>query len=195
MQRILSTTFAFLCATLLSTPALAQNAPRPVEGTIKSVAPDKSHFIIPGKKADVAVIITPETRCVLDDAPSTATQAIAVGREITAILSPDGTSAFIVLATSVPIKGTVKSVAADGSTVVVTSKNGDDMIIKLTATTRFTLDKNASTLASALVAGSTVTITTDSDDNATEIAARPARAPKNPSPTPGSSIGSTEFRI
>lgn len=185
MYRHLSILFLVaLLACLFTSRAFAQAAPNaPVQGTIKSVAQDKASFVVTVKKADVTVNLSKDTRFTRDDMPSDAAKALTVGADVNAILNADRT-AFVVLATTVPVKGAVKSVAADNGSFVVTLKTGEDVTVKVNAATKYTLDKNPSTMALALVAGNTATATLDAGGMATDVAAKTAKAPKTPTPVP-----------
>jgi len=163
---------------------MAQAAPTsPVTGAIKSVAADKTFFVVTVKKADVTVKVAPDTKYTLDDTPSDFAKAVVVDRDVNAILTSSG-NAFVVLVTNVPVKGTVKSVAADKASFVLTPKTGADITVKVNAATKYTLDKAASTLPLALVAGNTVTPTLGADGVATDVAAKSAKAPKAPASGP-----------
>ena len=82
------------------------------------------------------------------------------------------------------LKGTVKSVAADNTSFILTPKTGADVTVKVNAATKYTLDKAASTLPLALAAGNTVTVPLGIDGLAADITAKTAKAPKAPATAP-----------
>ncbi len=175
-----------LLTCLCASQTLAQTAPsQPVQGSIKSVAADKSSFVVTVKKADVTVLVTADTKYALDDSPSDFAKAITAGQDVNVILNANG-KAFVVLSTTVPpaSKGTVKSFAADNTSFILTPKTGADVTVKVNAATKYTLDKAASTLPLALAAGNTATVALGADGVATDVTAKSAKAPKAPATAP-----------
>lgn len=183
-RSLLSLVLMAFLASFWTAAARAQAVPNaPVTGAISSIAADKTSFSVTVKKAEVVVKVTADTKYTLDDTPSDFAKAIAVGRDVNAILTADG-NAFVVLVTNVPVKGTVKSLAADKASFVFTPKAGADVTVKIAVSTKITLDKNPSTAELALAAGNTVTVTMGADGVATDITAKSAKAPKTPTPAP-----------
>jgi len=176
-----------LLTSVMAASVMAQAAPQAIQGSVTSVGDNKASFGVTVKNTEVKVPVTPATRYALDDTASDFATAVVVGRDVNVIMTGDG-NAYIVMATSVPAKGTVKSAAA--GSIVVTTKKGADVTIKVGPDTKYVLDKAPSTFEAATAAGNTVTANVGAGGVATDVTAKSANAAKAPKPpktpaTPG----------
>ena len=96
-----------LLTSVMAASVMAQAAPQAIQGSVTSVGDNKASFGVTVKNTEVKVPVTPATRYALDDTASDFATAVVVGRDVNVIMTGDG-NAYIVMATSVPAKGTVK---------------------------------------------------------------------------------------
>jgi hypothetical protein len=181
MRRIV----AAVCLVALMGTGLAQGqlaANDAVQGSISSVSAAKDSFRVTAKKADLNVKVNADTRYVLDDMPSDAAKALLTGYDVNAIIGADG-NAFVVIVSSVALKGTVKEVAADKASFVVTSKKGVDTTVKLTAATKYTMGKKDGAMDQVLTTGNTVTVDLGPDGTAADVVGKAAKAGTTPPAT------------
>ena len=177
MQRQLFACLLIASSALCASAALAAT---PVQGNVASVSPDKASFGLTAKKANLVVNVAPDTRYVLNDDVSDFATSIVTGNDVNVILNADG-RAFVVIATTIAPKGTVKSVS--DTQIVVTPKKGADITVKVNAQTKFILDKAPSTPQVAAAVGNAVTIETNPDGVALTVTAKtpkPAKTPATP---------------